>query len=798
METREVIQQAVYHFLIVAVLLLLLTGVGEAAQRLLSLRRPEGSPLTQFAFSTLCGLALAQIFSTVLLTYGSLPVATVLARLAFYAGVGSGLLVFASQVRNGSALKLGGAAKTLGLLMALFLSAYFPFLPATKPFLASEGSGDHTIYLGAAKFLQSASAQDAVAAPRLSAVLTKGISVPPIQDSLWLKSALGRFDKGFDSRLSSSPFEFESAERVILLGWNPGTWSMPWMTTLGLKRLTPETVYMSLIMVLDILVCLGLMGTLEFTAPGSGFFKLAAACFLNLSAGFMSIGYNHYYPQLLAIAASVGLFLYFSRELQAESGNAGNDLVAFSLFCGGGVAQYWPNSPWIIAILVSYLALRTWRVIGRHGAFTLWPSVRQVAAAVVLVFPLLPHYLSSLMGALTFVMSFQGGNQWEAIMGKPVQRWNEGLSPLLGLLSHNHLPPFTSLVFDRLWGARLAILFFASLLVVLGAATLAHLRSVRIRKCPKPFAAGHLFSVATVFLMAFVTYRSRGYAYSFDKAALNSVPFLVIAGVGSGGMLFFRFRNSRWAQGLAVFALLWGACLFQLRSYQIGAFWTHKYRTSIVHTDVGTSPSATQEVPHVFYYGTTNTSFSILETILAGQRPVPIGQYWFPNYRAYIESLDQSRFVIPQPDRLQYQTVDAAYFRISGTPETCVWPMSPYLDMFRTHLPGLVYLDRPQYLELFVKGASPLLLSCLVASDDFKYGTREAGGSPQGPLQEIAAEAVPQAERLFTIPQAHQKRFLLLRPQGGQLIRLENVLATKVSAFSAQPLGSRLDRSGLR
>ena len=135
-------------------------------------------------------MASLQILATVCLTYLPLAVATHFANVLVLGALCSCLVQIAhSSVAKASRVK-AGTRVTVVLVFSVLLG-YLPFCNTQKAFLASEGSGDHTIYLGAAKFLRLAPANNPATQPRLASMMARLGSGSLPQAESWKNSEAG-------------------------------------------------------------------------------------------------------------------------------------------------------------------------------------------------------------------------------------------------------------------------------------------------------------------------------------------------------------------------------------------------------------------------------------------------------------------------------------------------------------------------------------------------------------------------------------------------------------------------------
>ena len=186
---------------------------------------------------------------------------------------------------------------------------------------------------------------------------------------------------------------------------------------------------MSLLLALYGLVSLGIQAVL----PNRRLLAMLGLMAVYSSAGFMSVGLNHYYPQLLSIAASFGLFLCLRQEIERTQQSLGGDLVILALFSGASVAHYWACAPWVFSVFFAYLLVRCLRrSLPRDSAEwkVPWKDVLAISSLVIL---LMPQYLASLWGMLRFLaVSNLAGDPWATYLGKPLESFSQGFSTVLG------------------------------------------------------------------------------------------------------------------------------------------------------------------------------------------------------------------------------------------------------------------------------------------------------------------------------------------------------------------------------
>jgi len=797
--------QFAIHLTIAATLLAVWIGLGGLFNTFL-LRRPKEVDFRWFASSALLGLASLQILATVCLTYFPLAIATHLAEgLVLGALFSCAVQVTHSSVPKAARVRAG--TRVAVVLVLSVLLGYLPFCNARKAFLASEGSGDHTIYLGAAKFLRLTAENNPATQPRLGPMVARLGSGSIPQAEAWNNSGGGiawmlhtgsRFVKervepwfypggsanSEFSSLANDP-EVDSAERLIRLGWDPAWWALPWGLLCTFSGwIPPETAYMSLLLALYSVVSLGIQAAL----PNGRMLAMLGFVAVYGSAGFMSVGLNHYYPQLLSIAATFGLFLCLGQELERTQQCLGRDLVILALFSGASLAHYWACAPWVLSVFFAYLLVRCLRSGLARDSVQWRVSWKDVLTILSLVILLVPQYLASLWGMLRFLaVSNVAGDPWATYLGKPLESFSQGFSTVLGVVAHTSLAPFTSLNYGSLVTARYAaVVCFGIAAMVIGAVAIR-----RSSSGPKSFTGDRLllFSVLAFSLMTLSILHSRKYTYNFNKAAFNSFPFLIVAMFVSADSLWTAFPTQWWRRSVR-FAMLsvcgvWIISSGQVRVYQMKSFWLGTDRSSLLYTELGLPSKAEGRV---LYYPASNTDFSLLETLLVGRHAVAIGQYWFPTYQRFAADsrFDQAAFVVPSKSVRQYHTTWAHSFQVSPGSGNQVWPMSPYLDMKKTRLPALAYLDRSSYLEFVLKVRSPVQIACLASTESFSSQLRQLARD-DWPSALVEREPRPSDQFVlngFSVPWASRLRLFRVHPTGSLeqrvLIRFDGIYAVMV------------------
>ena len=190
----------------------------------------------------------------------------------------------------------------------------------------------------------------------------------------------------------------------------------------------------------------------------------------------------------------------------------------------------------------------------------------------------------------------------------------------------------------------------------------------------------------------------------------------------------------------------------------------------------------------VFYYPASNTDFSLLETLLVGRHAAAIGQYWFPTYERFAADgrFDQAAYVVPSESVRQYRTTWADSFQVSPGSGSQVWPMSPYLDMKKTRLPAIAYLDRPSYVELVLKARTPVQIACLAATESFSSQLRPLARDDR-PGSLVEREPRPSDQFVlngFSVPWVSTLRVFRFHPTGSLehtvLVRFDSVYAVMV------------------
>jgi hypothetical protein len=277
-------------------------------------------------------------------------------------------------------------------------------------------------------------------------------------------------------------------------------------------------------------------------------------------------------------------------------------------------------------------------------------------------------------------------------------------------------------------------------------------------------------------------------------AALNS------GRVVSSGLTKTRFEHLVHLLLLAILTL-WGLGLVHAKAYQVASFWLPKLRSVILDCDIGLPDR--RHTTRVYYYSSHNTSFSLLETLLAGRRPIAIGQLYFPSYKTFLSdgTFEMSTFVVPTSDPRTYRAVNSEFFNI-GRGSSKVWPLSPFLDGKKSSLPRLIVLRQPstyfetlggveQYLELYVQTREPIRLLCRVDSRTFDVHVESLTDQPTTAALEVSDPPAAERQLLdnFPGPEFSQWKTIQLMPAGDRLVatlvRLRNLHLVYLRAGNA-------------
>lgn len=704
--------------------LLILLAWGGAGVMIIRRGRLRSAILTNTSAvqAVLAGFIAWQVAATLLLTY--LPLRgmeftfAALTIVAWCCGLASIGRSIRSEPRTA-----GRTAAILALTsLVSFAGSYIAFLPAEAPFLASQGGGDHTLYLGMPKYRRMAASGHWLAESRLRSTLQYAASISHWTDPetrSWMESMLGVDQLPYVAEVTTDPWGFESTERTALMGFNPGWWSLPSWVLCGSDAIAPETLYLSLLFAMQIAMTAAL-GLLVYQTTGRWFVAAVGAILLNLSAGFASVPLDHYYLQWLAILASLALAEYCVGQLLAERGDMGQDIVALSACSAASLSLYWPCVPWIGAIAGLYSIIRVQQRRERPPLEWLQPS--RLALTIAIAFSA-SHWLSYW---LTVNKLLSGSRRileqsW-AYLGAPVTTWEQGIASVTGVAVHTLLQPFTQATISDFaighYGHWLAGGLVGAICLGLGLTFASSVRTGDIRTSlgkPANFAA------MLVLPMLFATVLSRTYAYTFDKAACMTLPFLLLSTCAGGHLLIGEGRRlRRWTGGIALAVLLsgWGIVLVDARAYQVLAFWSEGNRSRIVYTDVAgvatpiAAASVTKERSPTFYYSDSNTTLALVDSVVTGNRPIPANGYsGFPSYAPLVPHDSEPVFIGPSGLARQYQRMSAESFRLPES-DVKVWPFGPLYDSRNSALPHTLLMGSPGTLELVIETSEPLFLSC--------------------------------------------------------------------------------------
>lgn len=671
----------------------------------------------QFAnisLDALCGIMLINFISIIFFTYTPFIVLKIAVVIITAIMLGSFILKCFLTKSNDSNWK-----KNLPfyfLLLLSFIVVYLPFVKSDNYFLASEGGGDHTVYMGAMNIYKSADSTD----PLNKAWINNYPLNTTIVDFPTLKNLLqdNFVDKDLNKTLQDNLLNIEGARRQVLSVYTPAYWSLPYFVAYIFSPYLPyESSYMILLFTLycftlvfgSILISQVFEKKNLINLPTiTGFLILAASPVL------FGIFINHFYLQAFCVLLNLGLFIYITDTIHNAEWDLDSDLFLFTCVACATISGYFVNIIFFSIIFVVYLFYRLISYSFLKNRLIKVKNKYLYILPVLLIIILLPNFmlqiqlfLSSFGPTIQSLLSAKN-TMTSNYMGNAVKTFGPAVYHSLGILYFQFLYPYTQNQFANFFITKVYTFLgysFPFVLVVCIGLFLTNLKKIKESSL---FQFNYLLILNSI-LFTMVIYITKNSEYTFFKTTSMSFPILLITFMSSLYFIFHSLKSNRWLNILLItfssaHLFLWLASEAEIRVKQIQTFYNSEDRSQILYTKFINGNDKKNSTTKLFYYPHSNTAYSLFESILAGKNATSIGQLFTPSYLPFLpqSSLKQVDFLLPTENKKQYKMIPGNEFIISRTKKSFAWPMSPYLDLKLTKIPTIVCLDRASFLEIII------------------------------------------------------------------------------------------------
>lgn len=729
---------------------------------------------TRIIHELVIGFCAVYIFSSLLFTYLS-------ASWAMKSGVFFLIILLAIGLGNEIfRIKDITSRKTTLFFLALFtvsfILVYLPFYKAQKIFLASEGGGDITGYLGFAN------------------VYLNQLSYPTVETSRFLIMMRYRLEALGFVTINRLPVYAEMDPAVY--GFNNDFASTTYLPTLFFFPFrfifSPEAIYMSLWMIVVALTPFVVAISIQKNIKWASVWTICAFLGIIFSSGFQSIFLNHYIYQLISIFMVAAFFSSLIRLIAGDP--ISRPLIAICLFAMTVICMsYFPATPPIIVLAgwggILILLANHWRNPGKSiFSYSTLKSSGWFLFAIILLLPLLLEPYLRIAGCMSLVSGTTNPADLAiryAIYGPTVRAIREIWNGMQGTLIHNLGQPYTTLDFHSLWNYKVG--FVTILLIVLCIIPL--LRIIpNSWKSPQDFwqsrspvvllALGSL-AIATGFLLI-----CRTHTYTFDKMAMLMLPVTIISILTllSESLSASTGRTKILVGTISVlFLTSWILGMAQARFYQVQSFWKNMDRTSILYTenylkslpypgDPGVSPKDGPCLkpivgqPPVLYRYIQNTLFNkikfsftadpdilseknpaliniqdsnctmetrpsrsimytnaksgteyfLMEASLAGLNTLPANNYYHANYPKFLSKIDfrRSNYIITRDNGAD--AYDIKRFYLDDNKNDYAVPIGAAVDPIASSFPKKIVIGRPtpEGTGIVLEAASPWNVNC--------------------------------------------------------------------------------------
>jgi hypothetical protein len=657
-------------------------GAGELTR--LSLRVKDSSVLFGKRIETiLLGIGFVHFSSSLLQLYFSHTSSSViyllLLSVLFIIGIYLGV------IKDKAKLDFG---KISFLHLILFLFLLLPFRGFDSEFLASEESGDHTIYLGPVK-AQYVQKDTEITNPKWNLALTRAVYDSRIGVII---PALERIFPMYEAARKAK-WEIDPIDRVILEGFSPAWWALHWgLTGFGYYLpILPETIYLSTLFFLTSLICLQILFISYLLLKNHRQYKVILVFLgflITLSACIGKITYGNFYLQLIALNSLLWIFQASISWIKTRNRDAFYLACLFSFIIGPSF--YFMGTVYWGLIFVSFLLVF-------YKSKLLGGLFRFISKPVILIGILfyLPIVLVNIGSFLKFLpsnsSSIQNKQYWDQVLGGTVTGAGAFLNPILGVVTYFQFYPklpfkeqVDSLTFLLTpFGLGIFLIFFWGIL-----------KSVFWES--RKYFKLNLFLLFVLSGILFINLKSITHYYNYNKASQYTFPFLIIL----FPFYFLKLKANFKSMYLVWFVLfVWIIFLIPAKFRQIESF------TSLREKSLSSFLLLPERLENpiektIFFFGESR-NHALLETYMAGNRVIPVGNYPIGSFKKYFnfQNINSNRFMLKNKNSDSYTLFEVSRFFIAN--EESWIALSSFIDLNSSEIPKITRLIAMEKLEVF-------------------------------------------------------------------------------------------------
>ena len=660
------------------------SGAGEVLKKFLKLK---GSPFIwiQKIETILYGIGFVHFTSTILQLYFSHSVSSIVYLLFLIVLMFLG--IYFSIIQSKTKIQF---AKLSFVHFLLFLFLLLPFRNFSSEFMASEESGDHTIYLGPVKaqYIQNDSE---ITKSKWKLALTRAVYdsrihllFPPIEKIFPMFEAAKK-----------AKWEIDPIDRVILEGFSPAWWALHWgLIGFGfLLPIHPETIYLSILFFLTSLLCLqvGSIGYLLFNEyTESKILVFFLILLLSLSACIAKITYGHFYLQLIGLVSLLWIFKATLSWEKTRDKKTFYSALVFSFLIGPSF-YFMGTVYWGLIVLCFFLFYyKTNLLIG------LFHYIRKPSILIGSFF-YLPILLVNIGSFLRFLpstsSSMQNKQYWDQVLGGTVTGSDAFLNPILGIVTYFQFYP--KLPFkEQIDALNFILVPFAIgiLFLLIGGIFKSIFFDLKknVRK--------NLFLIFVLIGILTINLKSATHYYNYNKASQYTFPFLIL----SFPYFYLKLNANRKSfYLLSLILIFWILLLIPAKFRQIESF------SSLHEKSMSNFLLLKERLDHlnkntIFFFGESR-NHALLETYMAGNQTIPVGIYPIDSFKKHFhfENLSLNKFMLKDKDSESYTLFDLSRFLI-GADEYWV-ALSSSIRLDSTKIPNSLYLNSIGKVEVFAE-----------------------------------------------------------------------------------------------
>ena len=632
---------------------------------------------------------------------------------------------------------------------------FLPFLHLKNEFLASEETGDHTIYFAPIK-LQENNPDSNASFPKWKQTVHRAL----YETGMSAKFPDLFKNTEFDESVKKPKWDLDPVERVILEGFSPGWWSLHWslFPIHKLICIQAETLYFATLLALASIISLQIREILSMITPFRGFILNLLAFFSVLSPVMTKTAYNHFYLQLVSLSAMLWIFRSAVHWKRSKTSNFFfTECTASFLF--GPSFYFLGTAVWIFPIL-SILAVFP-NLIRR-----LKVSYKALLASTAIFLIYFPVFFSNLGSASKLASSNSGSPEsvayWNEVLGPEVKNVSELIIPLTGTANHRmfyYRDPFRGQIEQNF--AWTAFFYFGAVLTA-AAAVFRQRKNLRLL-----FNQESLFLLFTMILAGALVWSSKIHKYNYNKSVYYTFPLIILA----AGRIFSSAGS--WKKGkfaLILFLILWGAPLLKFRILQVELFRSPASDSQSAVLEISES-SVCRNRQNYFFYPEYINQFSLMETFLAGCMTVPVTEFNIPSFRGFFHEKEIFKYKLLIKNPYENQFTEAGSIAEILASDERIFPIGPDIDWGNSVWPAVIYLKKKSWIEAAVYVKTDMIFSFTADEKEipsvlFSYGA----GS------DVGTHLSPESRRCVS----RECEYAYKISKGYHFLRIENIIKMNI------------------